>query len=93
MYREGKPVVIDGHTLSIPAVAATARYGATVTLDEKPETRERVLQSRRVIVDKVSTQRSVYGVSTGFGGSGGLLVRLTFLRLILNLVYSRYPHK
>ncbi|EKM53421.1 uncharacterized protein PHACADRAFT_259798 [Phanerochaete carnosa HHB-10118-sp] len=68
-YREGKPVVVDGHTLSIPAVAATARYGAAVTLDEKPETRERVLQSRRVIVDKVNTQRSVYGVSTGFGGS------------------------
>ncbi|GJE91396.1 phenylalanine ammonia-lyase [Phanerochaete sordida] len=68
-YREGKAVIVDGHNLSIPAVAATARFGAAVALDENPETRERVLQSRRVIVDKVSTQRSVYGVSTGFGGS------------------------
>lgn len=68
-YREGKPVIVDGHNLSIPAVAATARFGAAVALDENPETHERVLQSRRVIVDKVSTQRSVYGVSTGFGGS------------------------
>lgn len=63
-------MVVDGHTLSIPAVAATARFGAAVALDERPETRERVLQSRRVIVDKVNSQRSVYGVSTGFGGSG-----------------------
>jgi histidine ammonia-lyase len=28
------------------------------------------MKSRRVIVDKVSNERSVYGVSTGFGGSG-----------------------
>ncbi|EKM50759.1 uncharacterized protein PHACADRAFT_213646 [Phanerochaete carnosa HHB-10118-sp] len=68
-YREGKPVTIDGHALSIPAVAAAARYGAAVALDDKPETRERVLQSRRVIVGKVNAQRSVYGVNTGFGGS------------------------
>ncbi|EKM50747.1 uncharacterized protein PHACADRAFT_130223 [Phanerochaete carnosa HHB-10118-sp] len=68
-YREGKAVIVDGHTLSISAVAATARYGAAVTLTDKPETRERVLQSRRVIVGKVNAQRSVYGVSTGFGGS------------------------
>ncbi|EKM50738.1 uncharacterized protein PHACADRAFT_213633 [Phanerochaete carnosa HHB-10118-sp] len=69
VYKEGKPVAVDGHTLSIAAVVATARYGAAAALDDKPKTRERVLQSRRVIVDKVNAQRSVYGVSTGFGGS------------------------
>lgn len=64
------PVTIDGHSLSIPAVAATARFGATVDLDTSEETKDRVLQSRLVIVDKVRAQKSVYGVSTGFGGSG-----------------------
>ena len=32
--------------------------------------RERVEKARRVIADKVSSEKSVYGVSTGFGGSG-----------------------
>lgn len=61
---------MDGHTLSLPAVTAAARYGAPVTLDDSPRTQERVAQSRKVIVDKVSAETSVYGVSTGFGGSG-----------------------
>jgi phenylalanine ammonia-lyase len=75
IIRDGKPVVVDGQNLSIPAVAAAARYGASVALDESSEVRDRVLSSRRVIVDKVSNERSVYGVSTGFGGSGTYAVR------------------
>jgi phenylalanine ammonia-lyase len=63
-------VVIDGQSLSIPAVVATARYAASVALDGTPGARERVDKSRRVIVDAVAASRSVYGVSTGFGGSG-----------------------
>ena len=69
-HREGKAVVVDGQNLSIPAVAAAARFAAPVALTESAEVRERVLGSRRVIEGKVSEQRSVYGVSTGFGGSG-----------------------
>ena len=69
-HRSGQPVVIDGHSLSIPAVAATSRFGASVELSSSDETKERVLQTRRVIEDKVSANKSVYGVSTGFGGSG-----------------------
>ncbi|KAF7799903.1 hypothetical protein EIP86_011145 [Pleurotus ostreatoroseus] len=68
-HRSGQPVVIDGHSLSIPAVAATSRFGASVELSSSDETKERVLQTRRVIEDKVSANKSVYGVSTGFGGS------------------------
>ena len=63
-------MVVDGHTLSIPAVAATARFGAPVTLDTSDEIKERVLKSREAIVEKVNSHKSVYGVSTGFGGSG-----------------------
>lgn len=61
---------MDGKTLSIPAVTAAARYGATVSLDEKDELKEQVAKSRAVIVGKVNAETSVYGVSTGFGGSG-----------------------
>ncbi|KAM5542920.1 hypothetical protein V8D89_003304 [Ganoderma adspersum] len=68
-YKQGQPIVVDGQTLSIPAVAAVARYNAGVVLDDSSDIQTRVLKSRQVIVDKVSSQKSVYGVSTGFGGS------------------------
>ncbi|KAL0955778.1 hypothetical protein HGRIS_001992 [Hohenbuehelia grisea] len=68
-YKSGKAVLVDGHTLSIPAVAAAARYHAQVRLDESPETRTRLQKSRDVIAGKVDKGSSVYGVSTGFGGS------------------------
>ncbi|TFK51112.1 phenylalanine ammonia-lyase [Heliocybe sulcata] len=68
-YRNGKAVQLDGHSLSIPAVVAAARYHAPVTLDCSPEVQDRVARSRDVIVAKVKNSASVYGVSTGFGGS------------------------
>ncbi|KAI0317138.1 phenylalanine ammonia-lyase [Amylostereum chailletii] len=68
-HRHGRPVTIDGHSLSIPALAATARYGASVSLDDSAEVKSRIAQSRDVIVSKVEGAKSVYGVSTGFGGS------------------------
>ncbi|EJF57511.1 phenylalanine ammonia-lyase [Dichomitus squalens LYAD-421 SS1] len=68
-HRQGQPIVVDGETLSIAAVAAVARYNAGVVLDDSSEIQTRVLKSRQVIVDKVNSQKSVYGVSTGFGGS------------------------
>lgn len=64
--------MVDGHTLSIPAVSAAARFAAPVALTDSPAIREHALNSRRVIEDKVASQRSVYGVSTGFGGTGML---------------------
>ncbi|OCH89865.1 phenylalanine ammonia-lyase [Obba rivulosa] len=68
-FRNGKPIIVDGHTLSLPAVTAAARYGAPVLLDSSAQTKENVAKSRKVIVDKVNAETSVYGVSTGFGGS------------------------
>lgn len=62
--------MVDGHTLSIPAVTAAARYGARVELDGSSNIKARVAKSRGVISGKVDSGTSVYGVSTGFGGSG-----------------------
>jgi phenylalanine ammonia-lyase len=70
VHRNGKTVKVDGQTLSIAAVAAAARYHAKVELDDSPTTRARLAKSRKVITDKVESGTSVYGLSTGFGGSG-----------------------
>ncbi|KAJ7826808.1 L-Aspartase-like protein [Mycena olivaceomarginata] len=68
-YRSGKPVVLDGKTLSIAAVTAVSRYGASVQLDGSPSIKNRVQRSRDVIEKKVQEKSSIYGVSTGVGGS------------------------
>jgi phenylalanine ammonia-lyase len=69
LRRNGKAVVIDGQNLSIAAVTAAARYNVPVTLDDSSSTRNRMNASRKVISDKMELGLSVYGVSTGFGGS------------------------
>lgn len=72
LIRSGKAVKVDGRTLSVAAVTAAARYHASVELDDCPTARARLAKSRKVITDKVESGTSVYGLSTGFGGSGGL---------------------
>lgn len=67
--RNGKSVLVDGHNLSIAAVTAAARYSASVNLDDTNAVKRRIAKSRKVIVDKIDAGLSVYGVSTGFGGS------------------------
>ncbi|KAJ8083490.1 hypothetical protein AAF712_013794 [Marasmius tenuissimus] len=69
-YRNGtKSVTIDGYNLSIAAVAAAARFSASVNLDQSPRVKSLVAKSRAVISEKVESGASVYGLSTGFGGS------------------------
>lgn len=50
-------------------MAAVARYNASVSLDTSPSTREKVEKGRRFIDHKLSAGQSIYGLSTGFGGS------------------------
>ncbi|KAF8910396.1 L-Aspartase-like protein [Mucidula mucida] len=68
-YKNGRPVNVDGHNLSLAAVTAAARYNASIRLDESATVKEGVEKSRAVIAEKVEQGTSVYGVSTGFGGS------------------------
>ncbi|KAJ7201908.1 L-Aspartase-like protein [Mycena pura] len=70
-YRNGKRVVqVDGETMSISAVTAVARHvGVVVQLSNNSAVKERVAKSRAVITDKVEKGVSIYGLSTGFGGS------------------------
>ncbi|KAF9529392.1 L-Aspartase-like protein [Crepidotus variabilis] len=63
------PIKLDGHSLTTAAVVAAARHGAAVQLDDRSEIKDRVQKSRQVVVDKVNSGASIYGLSTGFGGS------------------------
>ena len=89
--RQGtKPLVINGHTMSLAAVNAAARYGTPVLLDNSSEVKGRVKRSKATLDDKLRAKKSIYGVSTGYGGSGECL----FLRISPRLILcrSRYPH-
>ncbi|KXN85379.1 Phenylalanine ammonia-lyase [Leucoagaricus sp. SymC.cos] len=68
-YRHGIPVHVDGQTLSLAGVVGVARHGASVILDESPAVKSAIVKSRTVIENKVNNGTSVYGLSTGFGGS------------------------
>jgi phenylalanine ammonia-lyase len=63
-------VVLDGQSLTLAGVVGVARYGALVALSDAPDIRGRMVKSRSVLVDKVVANKSVYGVTTGLGGSG-----------------------
>jgi phenylalanine ammonia-lyase len=82
--RNGKAVTIDGHTLSIAAITAAARFNGQVELTGSLVTRQNVQKTRTVIDAKVASGTSIYGVSTGFGGSGNRYFTSTvyFMRLI-----------
>ncbi|KAK0541198.1 hypothetical protein OC835_000290 [Tilletia horrida] len=62
-------VVIDGHTLSIPALVAVARYRVTPELDGSPEAKARVQASVDTLNERLKRGESLYGINTGFGGS------------------------
>ncbi|KAI0653974.1 phenylalanine ammonia-lyase [Cubamyces menziesii] len=68
-HKRGKPVLVDGEALTIPGITAVSRYLATSILDGSMHLRDRVLRSHQVVTEKVENGKSVYGVSTGFGGS------------------------
>lgn len=68
--RAGKRIAVDGQHLSIVAIVAAARHLASVSLIDSPDIVNRMARSREVIAHSVDGKKSVYGVSTGFGGSG-----------------------
>ncbi|MBI3750048.1 MAG: histidine ammonia-lyase [Chloroflexi bacterium] len=58
-------VTLTGSDLTVEAVEAVARRGASATLD--PAARARMERSRRVVDELVAAGEVVYGVTTGFG--------------------------
>lgn len=65
VLRSGKPVNVNGHSLSISDVVAAARYNTPVALDNTDAVRARVDASQHAIDSKLAEGQSVYGLSTG----------------------------
>lgn len=77
--RTGAPIALTGSHLTLPAVYAVSRYpslvasslsAALTALAADDDKLAYLAKSRRVIDDKLAQNKSIYGVSTGFGGSG-----------------------
>jgi histidine ammonia-lyase len=65
-----RAVIRLGHTpMTIEDVNAVAEHRVVPVIDEHPEVRERIAQSRKVIDDALAGARTIYGVTTGFGAS------------------------
>lgn len=89
--RNGEKVIINGHNLSIPEVVAAGRYGAQVVLDDSSEVRTRITKSQQAMDSKLAAGKSVYGISTGFGGSGTYIFRAPSDGVLLKFLASFAP--
>ncbi|KAL2000282.1 hypothetical protein VTN02DRAFT_3315 [Thermoascus thermophilus] len=67
--QSGRPVSVDGQSLTIPEVIAVCLYGAQPSLTTDPATIDRVQRSVDVLDQQLQQGRTIYGVNTGFGGS------------------------
>ena len=67
-------IVINGKNLSTPAVIAASHYGIHIKLDNSLDVKRRVRKSINVVKETLASGKSLYGITTGFGGSGKVLV-------------------
>lgn len=69
---ERSKVTLDGETLTLEQVVAVARYGAKVELH--PSAKEKVLRSREYVDQLIESNKTVYGITTGFGKFSDVLI-------------------
>ncbi len=82
-----REVVIDGETLTIEDIVAVARNKANVTISEKAK--ERVRNAREILEELVKEEKVIYGVTTGFGALGNVVIPPDDLKqLQVNLIRS-----
>ena len=80
-------ITLDGRSLSIADVVATAREAARVAI--APDVRERVARARAGIEAALARGETIYGVNTGFGKLAHVRIPPEHLRdLQLNLIRS-----
>jgi len=65
-------ISINGEKLTIEDVVAVARHNEKVTFSR--EVKERVARCRRILEELVKEKKIVYGVTTGFGALGSLII-------------------
>ncbi len=80
-------VLIDGEGLTIEDVVAVARDYAEVEIPQNA--REKVERCRQVLEEFIKEEKVVYGVTTGFGALGSLIIPSKGIKeLQLNLIRS-----
>lgn len=80
-------VILDGETLSLEQVIAVARHGAKVEL--QPQAKEKVIKSRQFVDQLIEGNKTVYGITTGFGMFSNVLIsREDAKKLQRNLIMS-----
>ena len=80
-------MVIDGESLTVEDVVAMSRGGAQVEIPQ--EVKEKVNRSRQVLEEFVRKRKVVYGVTTGFGALGSVIVPAEHIKeLQSNLIRS-----
>jgi histidine ammonia-lyase len=80
-------ITLDGRSLSIADVVATAREGAHVAI--APQARERLVRARAGLEAALGRGETIYGVNTGFGKLAHVRIPPERLReLQLNLIRS-----
>src|ERR1700750_1951327 len=67
-----RSIVLDGRSLTRAQVAAIARQGATITLDEAQLVK--VKRAADFLAEKVGGGEPIYGVTTGFGSNADQLL-------------------
>ncbi len=67
-----RDVVLDGHSLTLEALVAVARYGAKVSLSASAL---EALERSRALAEKIAGEKRVaYGITTGFGDFASVAV-------------------
>ena len=82
-----RKVFIDGENLSIEDVVSVARDHVEVEIPQK--VKRRVQKCRRILEDIIKEKKVVYGVTTGFGALGSVVISPERIKeLQINLIRS-----
>ena len=84
-------VVVGGENLNIEDVVQVARRGATVYLTDDHKVTRKIDESHYFIMKAVEEKRSIYGVTTAFGGMANVSVPIHDAEALQNNI--PWPHK
>jgi len=62
-------IIVDGYSLTIPALVAAARYRVAPALDNSKQVKKRIEDAVNSLAKRLQSGESLYGINTGFGGS------------------------
>jgi phenylalanine ammonia-lyase len=84
-------VVVSGENLHIDDVVRVARQGAGVLLTKDTKVLDLVTKSHQLIMKAVEEKKSIYGVTTAFGGMANVSVPVEDAEALQNNI--PWPHK